>query len=133
MSEWGVSKRVWQDFPYIGLFMQATSAKYCYIVYEVVACLCWLFVFLILNVYIIGGPPPENFLVIFMQNGAILSNTNGYMRLDIYYATTRGLKSIDIWIVNEMYSIYNEMCRYSYVGYENNLEFNASKASGKIF
>ena len=43
------------------------------------------------------------------------------MCLDIYYATTRGLKSIDIWIVNEMYSIYNEMCRYSYVGYENNL------------
>ena len=53
--------------------------------------------------------------------------------MDIYYATTRGLKSIDIWIVNEMYSIYNEMCRYSYVEYENNLEFNASKASGKIF
>ena len=56
-----------------------------------------------------------------MQNGAILSNTNGNMCLDIYYATTRCLKSIDIWIVNEMYSMYNEMCRYSYVGYENNL------------
>ena len=29
------------------------------------------------------------------------------------------LKPIDIWIENEMYSVYNDMCRYSYVGYEN--------------
>ena len=37
MSECSLSKGVGQDFPYIGLFMQATSTKYCYIVYEVVA------------------------------------------------------------------------------------------------
>ena len=55
----------------------------------------YFFVFLIFNLYIKGGPP-ENFLVIFMHNGVILSNTNGLMCLDIYYATTRGLKSIDI-------------------------------------
>ena len=29
------------------------------------------------------GPPPEKLLVIFMQNGAILGNTNGYICLDI--------------------------------------------------
>ena len=30
-----------------------------------------------------GGLPPEHFLVIFIQNGAILGNINGYMWLDI--------------------------------------------------
>ena len=30
-----------------------------------------------------GGPPPELFLVIFIQNGAILGNSNGYTCLDI--------------------------------------------------
>ena len=29
------------------------------------------------------GPPPELFLVIFIQNGAILGNSNGYTCLDI--------------------------------------------------
>ena len=30
-----------------------------------------------------GGPPPEKNSVIFIQNGAILDNTNGYKCLDI--------------------------------------------------
>ena len=50
--------------------------------------------FVFINVFIIvsektvleggvWGPPPENFLVIFIQNGAILDNTYGYICLDI--------------------------------------------------
>ena len=59
-----------------------------------------------------------------MQNGAILGNSNVLMCLDImlqHEGRLLVLKPIDIWIENEMYSVYNDMCRYSYVGYENKL------------
>ena len=47
-------------------------------------CMC-IYIIISKRIVIEGGmgPPPELFLVIFIQNGAILANSNGYTCLDI--------------------------------------------------
>ena len=55
-------------------------------------------------------------LIIFIQNGAILDNTNGYKCLDIMpqlEGRLTVLKPIDIWI--EIHSIHIDFCMYSQV------------------
>ena len=45
-------------------------------------CIC-IYIIISIRIVIDGGPPPELFLVIFIQNAAILGNSNGYTCLDI--------------------------------------------------
>ena len=58
--------------------------------------------------------PPVFFCVIFIQNGAILGNTNGYMCLDIESQKEGRLPIFELrCTVYSVYQLIHCMCRYS--------------------
>ena len=67
------------------------------------------------------GSSPRKKLVIFVQNGGILGNTNGYICLDIMPQQEGRLTIFETYCyLIEMQGTYIDLCRYSQLGNEKN-------------